>query len=63
RNPNDPPDDASFGGYFFWLNKMNSFSLPGENVRNEQVALSRVRRAQMVLAFISSAEYRERFGH
>jgi CSLREA domain-containing protein len=62
RNPNDPPDDASFSGYNFWLNKMNSFTLPGENARDEQVALSRVRRAQMVLSFILSAEYRQRFG-
>lgn len=40
---------------------MNSFTLPGEDARNEQVALARVRRAEMVKAFIESAEYRERF--
>ncbi len=62
RNPNDPPDDASFSGYNFWLAKMNSFTQPGENVRDEQVALRRVRRAQMVQAIINSGEYRQRFG-
>ena len=61
RNPNDAPDN-NFQGYDFWLSKMDSFSLPGENARDEQVALSRVRRAQMVLAFITSGEYRQRFG-
>ncbi|MCM3872218.1 MAG: CSLREA domain-containing protein [Pyrinomonadaceae bacterium] len=61
RNPNAAPDN-NFQGYNFWLAKMDSFSLPGENVRDAQVALSRVRRAQMVTAFITSAEYRQRFG-
>ena len=61
RNPNDSPDN-NFQGYDFWLAKMDSFSQPGENVRDEQVVLRRVRRAQMVLAFIVSAEYRQRFG-
>ncbi|HEX8146091.1 MAG TPA: hypothetical protein VF591_02720, partial [Pyrinomonadaceae bacterium] len=50
-----------FSGYDFWLEKMNSFSLPGENVRDETVALARVRRAEMVRAFIESIEYRQRF--
>jgi hypothetical protein len=40
---------------------MNSFSVPGENVRDASVALARVRRAEMVRAFIESSEYRERF--
>jgi hypothetical protein len=40
------PDDA---GYAFWLNKLNSFN--GDFVS-----------AEMVLAFISSPEYRARFG-
>jgi CSLREA domain-containing protein len=62
RNPNDSPDDASFSGYNFWLAKMNSFTQPGENAKDEQVALRRVRRAQMVQAFIISGEYRQRFG-
>jgi hypothetical protein len=61
RNPDDTPD-VDFRGYDFWLAKMDSFSLPGENVRNETVALSRVARAQMVEAFIESIEYRNRFG-
>jgi hypothetical protein len=60
RNPDDAPD-FSFSGYDFWLNKMNSFSRPGENVRDETVALARVRRAEMVRAFIESLEYRGRF--
>jgi len=42
---------------------MNSFTQPGENVRDEQVALRRVRRAEMVTAFITSGEYRQRFGN
>jgi hypothetical protein len=60
RNPDDSPDN-SFSGYDFWLTKMNSFSVPGENVRDASVALARVRRAEMVRAFIESSEYRERF--
>ena len=47
RNPNDAPD-TDFGGYDFWLGKLNEFN--GDFVR-----------AQMVLAFISSGEYRDRF--
>jgi hypothetical protein len=61
RNPDDAPDN-SFSGYDFWLAKMNSFSVAGENVRDETVALRRVRRAEMVRAFIESLEYRGRFG-
>ena len=61
RNPNDAPD-ADYSGFDFWLVKMDSFSLPGENVRDEQVAISRAQRAEMVRAFILSAEYRNRFG-
>jgi hypothetical protein len=61
RNPNDAPD-GNFSGYDFWLAKMNQFSLTGEDVRNEQVALGRVQRAEMVKAFIISSEYRGRFG-
>ncbi|MGI8897683.1 MAG: hypothetical protein ACR2IB_04735, partial [Pyrinomonadaceae bacterium] len=48
RNPNDPPD-TSFAGYNFWLNKLNQFN--GNFVQ-----------AEMVKAFISSGEYRQRFG-
>jgi hypothetical protein len=47
RNPNDLPD-SNFDGYNFWLNKLNSFN---GNFIN----------AEMVKAFISSIEYRQRF--
>jgi len=61
RNPDDAPDN-NFGGYDFWLDKMNQFTVPGENVRDQTVALNRVRRAEMVKSFIVSGEYRGRFG-
>jgi hypothetical protein len=61
RNPDDAPDN-NFNGYDFWLAKMNQFSVPGENVRDDSVALNRVRRAEMVKSFIVSSEYRARFG-
>ncbi len=61
RNPDDAPD-LNFSGYDFWLTKMNQFSLPGEDVRDANVALARVKRAEMVRAFIVSSEYRGRFG-
>ncbi|HEY0174686.1 MAG TPA: DUF4214 domain-containing protein [Pyrinomonadaceae bacterium] len=48
RAPNDPPD-ADFAGLDFWLTKLDSFG--GD-----------YRRAEMVKAFLSSAEYRARFG-
>jgi hypothetical protein len=48
RNPNDAPD-SDFSGYNFWLAKLNSFA--GD-----------FRNAEMVKAFISSGEYRGRFG-
>jgi len=48
RNPNDAPD-ADFGGFTFWLNKLNSFG--GD-----------FRAAELVKAFITSGEYRKRFG-
>ncbi len=47
RNPNDLPD-ANFDGYNFWLNKLNQFE--GNFID-----------AEMVKAFISSIEYRQRF--
>ena len=47
RNPDDAPDN-NFNGYDFWLNKLNSFA--------------DFRQAEMVEAFISSSEYRSRFG-
>lgn len=48
RNPNDAPD-ANFDGFNFWLNKLNQFN--GNFVQ-----------AEMVKAFIVSAEFRKRFG-
>ncbi len=61
RNPNDPPD-SNFDGYNFWLSKLDSFTLPGEDARDETVAIRRVRRAEMIRAFLLSTEYRGRFG-
>jgi hypothetical protein len=48
RNPDDPPDN-NMDGYNFWLNKLNQFN--GNYID-----------AEMVKAFITSAEYRRRFG-
>lgn len=61
RDPDDLPDN-NFNGYDFWLNKMNQFSVPGEDVRDDDVALARVKRADMVKSFLISTEYRQRFG-
>jgi hypothetical protein len=61
RNPDSAPDN-NFGGYDFWLNKMNQFSLAGEDVRDAQTALNRMKRAEMVKAFLVAGEYRGRFG-
>jgi hypothetical protein len=49
RNPNDPPElTFDFQGYNFWLNKLNQFH--GDYIG-----------AEMVKAFITSGEYRQRF--
>ncbi len=48
RDPNSGPD-TDFGGYNFWLSKLNQFG--GDYIKSE-----------MVKAFIDSAEYRARFG-
>jgi hypothetical protein len=48
RNPNDPPDN-NFNGFNFWVNKLNQFK--GDFLQ-----------AEMVKAFLSSIEYRQRFG-
>ena len=48
RNPDDAPD-GNFDGYNFWLNKLNQFN--GNFID-----------AEMVKAFLSSIEYRRRFG-
>ena len=50
RNPNDAPEPGlDYSGFDFWLTKLNQF---GGNFQN----------AEMVKAFISSDEYRHRFG-
>jgi hypothetical protein len=48
RNPNDLPD-SDYTGYDFWLSKLNQFN--GDYIK-----------AEMVKAFISASEYRQRFG-
>ncbi len=48
RNPNDAPD-SNFAGFDFWLNKLVQFN---GNFIN----------AEMVKGFITSIEYRQRFG-
>jgi hypothetical protein len=48
RNPNDP-QDTDYSGFDFWLTKLNQFN--GNFVN-----------AEMVKAFITSFEYRQRFG-
>jgi hypothetical protein len=49
RNPNDAPD-GNFNGFNFWVNKLNQFN--GDFLQ-----------AEMVKAFLSSSEYRNRFGN
>ena len=50
RNPDAAPESGlNFNGYNFWLNKLNSFN--GD-----------YKAAEMVKAFLNSAEYRKRFG-
>jgi CSLREA domain-containing protein len=50
RNPNDAPESTlDYTGYEFWLNKMTENG--GDYIK-----------AEMVKAFISSSEYRQRFG-
>ncbi|HZI17027.1 MAG TPA: SBBP repeat-containing protein [Pyrinomonadaceae bacterium] len=61
RNPDDHPD-SNFSGFDFWLAHLDSHSLPGEDLRNSGVAHARISRAEMVKAFITSLEYRRRFG-
>jgi len=61
RNPNDAPD-SDYTGFDFWLGKLNSFSAPGEDMRDQATSERRILRAQMVTAFIASSEYRQRFG-
>jgi hypothetical protein len=50
RNPNDAPEATlDFGGFNFWLNKLNTFN-------------GNFTAAEMVKAFLASSEYRRRFG-
>lgn len=50
RNPYDPPEPTlDYSGFNFWLTKLNQFN--GDFIA-----------AEMVKAFISSSEYRQRFG-
>lgn len=50
RNPNDAPESTlDYTGYDFWLTKLNQFN--GNYIQ-----------AEMVKAFLSSIEYRQRFG-
>jgi len=50
RNPFDPPEPTlDYAGFNFWLSKLNQF-------KGDFIA------AEMVKAFISSSEYRQRFG-
>lgn len=60
RNPDDAPDN-NFSGYDFWLAKLNSFSQPGDDMRDDVQAQHRAERAEMIRAFIESFEYRQRF--
>ena len=53
--------DPDQSGFNFWLTKVNSVSLPNEDMRDDNQALSRVQRAEMVRAFVESIEYRGRF--
>ena len=49
RNPYDPPEKTlDYSGYNFWLKKLNDFN--GDYIK-----------AEMVKAFLSSDEYRQRF--
>jgi hypothetical protein len=48
RNPDDP-QDVDFRGWKFWLDKLNQFN--GNFVQ-----------AEMVKAFLTSIEYKNRFG-
>ena len=61
RDANDPPD-GDWAGYNFWLQKMDAFSRPAEDVTREADAYERIKRGEMVRSFIVSKEYRERFG-
>ncbi|MET0648817.1 MAG: SBBP repeat-containing protein [Pyrinomonadaceae bacterium] len=61
RDPDDAPD-SDMSGYDFWLQKMDSFTLAGEDARLEATAFERIKRSEMIRAFIVADEYRKRFG-
>jgi hypothetical protein len=61
RAANAAPD-ADFNGFDFWRAKLDTFSPPAEDVRDDAVAAARAARAEMARAFVESAEYRARFG-
>jgi hypothetical protein len=61
RDPDDPPD-TNLDGFNFWLRKVDDHTMPGEDARSEATAFARIKRAEMVQAFITSIEYRQRFG-
>ncbi|MFN2513298.1 MAG: DUF4394 domain-containing protein [Pyrinomonadaceae bacterium] len=61
RNPSDPPD-GNLSGFNFWVTVLDNNSPAGEDVRDPVQALARIRRARIVEAFITSTEYRARFG-
>jgi hypothetical protein len=54
RNPNSGPD-SDHTGFDFWLQKLNNFTTPGDDV------LARVQKADMVKSFIVAGEYKGRF--
>ena len=61
RDPDDAPD-TDMSGHDFWLGKMDSFTAAGEDARLEPDAFGRIKRSEMIRAFIVADEYRKRFG-
>lgn len=57
RYPDDEPD-TDMNGHDFWLPKMDSSTLAGEDVRRERDAFKRIKRAQVFKAFIPADEHR-----
>jgi Tol biopolymer transport system component len=58
--------DPDIAGYNFWLNKLDGAStstpINRADVPNDPEAIGRIRRAEMIEAFIRSCEYQRRFG-
>ncbi len=61
RDPEDE-SDVDMNGHDFRLQKMDSFTLAGEDVRLQRDAFERSKRAEVVKSFILADEYRRRFG-